>query len=115
VTAAARSRRPVAFRIDQALIDAPHFPRDADWWTGFLPMWCNVVEQQPDGTIFAAVDGRQGPALAKFLAQTAGGRLALSAAPADPPAAVPPSRWDLWLEQWHTERAAAGLPSVRPW
>lgn len=25
--------------IDQAALNAPQFPRTAQWWTGFLPVW----------------------------------------------------------------------------
>lgn len=100
-----RQRRPVAFAIDQALVDAPAFPRPVEWWTRFLPMWVNVVEQRPDGGIYLAVAGRQGPALERFLAETARGRLAGAVTPAEPPAEVPQSRWDVWLAAWRAERS----------
>ena len=99
------SRRPVAFRIDQALVDAPNFPRSVQWWVGFLPMWVNLVEARPDGSIYCAVAGRLGPALARMLQESANGRLSAAFTPAEAPATVPPSRWDVWLEAWRAERA----------
>lgn len=97
-----KRRTPVAFRIDQALIDAPAFPRPVDWWAGFLPPWVSIVSQQPDGSILAVVDCKaRGDSLARIITQgPAGRRLAAGVTVVEAPAQVPRSRWDIWLENW---------------
>ena len=36
--------------IDQARIDAPHFPRDQRWWDTFGPVWVTATVRE-DGTV----------------------------------------------------------------
>ena len=36
--------------IDQADITAPDFPRPADWWRRFIPVWISV-DVRDDGTV----------------------------------------------------------------
>jgi hypothetical protein len=86
--------------IDQGKIDAPHFPRDQEWWDGFVPFWITVTVR-PDGTVAldancrhaAELDGtshrdpvtagltatvrrRRRAGMARWISECAGGRLA---------------------------------------
>lgn len=36
--------------IDQARIDAPHYPRSQEWWQGFVPVWVTATVRD-DGTV----------------------------------------------------------------
>jgi hypothetical protein len=39
--------------IDQGKIDAPAFPRPAEWWRRFVPLWADVAVND-DGTVTLA-------------------------------------------------------------
>lgn len=54
----ARKPKIYAWRIDQEKIDAPNFPRDLSWWKGFMPTSWVMVCQNPDGSIYLAVEGK---------------------------------------------------------
>lgn len=86
--------------IDQSKIDAPNFPRSAEWWDRFLPFWI-TASVRPDNTVVldantryaAELDGhrntdpatagltaaalkRRRAGMAKWITECAGGRLA---------------------------------------
>lgn len=43
--------------IAQAKVDAPDYPRDQEWWTGFVPCWV-TAEVRADGIVSLTYNGR---------------------------------------------------------
>jgi hypothetical protein len=63
--------RSKTFAIDQALIDAPDFPRDHAWWQSFVAEWMGL-EMLPDGTVLLTASGSaaQATALGRWIGGT---------------------------------------------